>query len=154
MAAPPNKDDLKGPIEIAALGSFPLSAGQARQLDVKISTLEAALPGHSTNQQAWGYRALAHVQLRLGRFDQCLAVLEKAAKHQTNPESYALFIRAAGLHQLGRRDEARAAFDQAEAIMTPLLMGASGQFDAFLHPGQIYQQLLMHRETKTLLGLK
>jgi tetratricopeptide (TPR) repeat protein len=157
LAAAPNlvtTNDQHLPIEIAALGSFPFSEEQVKQLDEMISALAVVLPERSTDLQAYGYRAIGQMQLRLGRLDLCLAALEKSAKQQTSPDSYNLFIRAICLHQLGRRDEARMAFDQGEAIMKPLLTEPFRQSEPFLQIWEIYQQVLMHRETQKLLVVK
>src|SRR6185369_14096642 len=109
------------PIEIAALGSFSFTPEQTKQLDSTMAALETALPGRATNQQVWGYRAIGHLQLQLGRLDKCLEALGKSSLHQTSPDPYNLFIKSICLHRLGRDDEARAVFDQAEAIMKPQL---------------------------------
>jgi tetratricopeptide (TPR) repeat protein len=147
-------NDQHCPIETAALGSFPFSAEHIGQLDAMMNALEVALPGRSTNQQEWGCRAIAHLQLRLGRLEQCLAALEKLAKQQISPASYDLFIKAICLHRLGRTDEARTAFEKAEAGMDSRLLSESfGEIEGFLPAWQIYQQVLMHREAKALLGL-
>src|SRR5262245_39600009 len=104
LAAAPNgvsTNNQHWPIEIAALGSYPFSEEQVKQLDTMIAALEVALPGRSPDQQAAGYRAIGQMQLRLGRLNQCLAASEKFGQH-TSPEPYNLFIRASCLHQLGR----------------------------------------------------
>jgi len=150
-AAMISTNDQHIPIEIAALGSFPFSAEQLEQLDAMINALEVALPGRPTDPQIYGYRAIGLMQFRLGRFDRCLAALDQAASRQTNPEAYPLFIRAMCLRRFGRSQEARTAFDQAEAIMKT---GVLNQPEEFLRTWEIYQQLLLHRETKALLGLK
>jgi tetratricopeptide (TPR) repeat protein len=142
-------------IEIAALGVFPFSPEQVKQLDAMVDALERALPGRPANLKAWGYRAIGQMQLRLGRWDKCLDALEKAAPHQASPDPYALFIKALCLHQLGRPDEARASFHQAETIIKPLLQSAAHEEgDRFLAPAEIYQKLLMHREARALFFQK
>ena len=78
--------------------------------------------------------------------------MEKAAAKQTAPDPYLLLIKANCLHHLKRHDEARAAFEEGEKIMKPLLSEPLSEFEAFLPASQIYQQLLMHREVQALLG--
>ena len=142
------------PIEIAALGPFRLSPEQVSQLDAMMESLEVALPARPANLQTWGYRAVAQMQLQFGRFEKCLAALEKSALHQTAPESYNLFIKATCLHRLGHAAEARVAFDQAECLMTPLLKETFEEPERFLRTWEIYQQVVMCREAKALLGVK
>jgi tetratricopeptide (TPR) repeat protein len=142
-------NDQHVPIEIAALGSFPFSAQQVKQLNSMVDALEVALSGRPADLQTWGYRAIGQLQLRLERFDRSLAALEKSAKQQTSPDPYNLFIKAICLHRLARSDEARAAFDQAETIMKA---GSLNQPEGFLRTWEIYQQLLMRREAQAALA--
>ena len=153
-AAVASTNDQHVPIEIAALGAFPFSPEQTRQLDAMMTTLEAALPGRATNEQVWGYRAIGHRQLQLGRLDKCLAALEKSASRQVTPDPYTLFIKAICLHHLNRAEEARAVFEQAEAIMKPQFDQPLNQVEGFMPAWQIYQQILMRREAQGLFGLQ
>jgi len=146
-------NDQHAPLEIAALGSFSFSPEQTTQLDAMMTALQTALPERGTNQQIYGYRAIGQLQLRLGRLDQCLAALEKSALVQQHPDAYCLFIKAMCLHRLGRAAEACAVFEQAATIMKPQLGEPVSETEGFLPVWQIYQHLLMHRETRALLGL-
>jgi hypothetical protein len=163
---PPAGDDGHGPwgwpspttclpwgCEIAALGSLPFSADRVRQLNAMMQAWASALPGRSTNQMAWGYRAFGHMQLRLERFEQALAALETSASYQAPPDASTRFLQAACLHRLGRAGEARAAFEQAEALLDPDLRKLPPTFEGFRPAWQINQQLLVYRETQTLLGV-
>jgi tetratricopeptide (TPR) repeat protein len=142
------------PIEIAALGEFPLTRPQIERLDAMMAQLDDALRKREVNLQAsWNYRAMAHLQLRLGRLDECLATLKKSADSQPTPVPFNLFIKALCLQRLGRPKEARSAFEEAEGLIRPELEESAGN-DGFLPAWQIYQHLLMHRETRTALGLK
>jgi len=140
------------PIEIAALGSFPFTPDQTERLDTMITNLEAALRSREANSQSsWGYRAIGHLQLRLGRPEQCLDALEEAAAAQTAPDPFYLFIKALCLHRLGRADDARTAFEQAEGMIKSTLDEPPGN-EGFMPAWQIYQHLLTHRETRAALG--
>jgi len=141
------------PIEIAALGPFPFSAEQVKRLDLMIDDLKNALPARRAELQTWGYRAVAQMQLRLGRLDKCLEALEKSALTQTSPDPYNLFIKAICLHRLNRGEDARAALAEAEAILKAQFGESFSEIEGFLPVWQIYQLVLMHRETRALLGI-
>jgi tetratricopeptide (TPR) repeat protein len=154
LALAPNvasTNDQHVPVEIAGLGPFPFSPEQIKQLKGRVESLEVVLPSRATNVQAWGYRAIGQLQLRLGQLQESLAALEKADLKQAAPEPYNLFIKAICLHRLGRAGEARAAFDQAETMMKPLLTESPNPTEPFLPAWQIYQQLFMHREARAEL---
>jgi tetratricopeptide (TPR) repeat protein len=136
------------------LGPFRFSPEQVKDLDSVIGSLEVVLPARAANLQAWGYRAIAQMQLRLGRYEKCLAALEKSASQQTTPEPYNLFIKAICLHRLGQADTARAAFDQAGSLMAPLLKETIEEPERLLRPWDLYQQVVMCRETRALLGVE
>lgn len=145
-------NDQHVPVEIAALGPFEFSAEQVNQLDALMKSLQVALPGRGINQQVWGYRAIGQMQLQLGRFPECLNALEKSAAKQTGLDPYNLFIKAICLHRLNRHAEARAAFEEGEKIMKPLLAEPQSESEGFLSAGQLYQQALMCRETRAALA--
>jgi len=143
------------PVEIAGLGHFQFSDAQLKQVEASIDRLKIDLPGRSQDLQAWGYRAIGQVHLRLGRLNECLDMLEESARHQKGPDSYTLFLRAICLHRLGRRDEAGVAFKHGEDALKTQLPGPldrSDEFQDFLLRAQLYQQVLMHREAATELA--
>ncbi len=146
-------NDQHVPIETVALGTYPFTTEQTRQLDALLTALEAALPGRGTDLQVYGYRAIGHLQLRLGRLPECLAALEKSAAAQPAPDPFNLFIKAICLHRLGRDDDARAAFKQAEGIIKPQRDHPLNPTEEFMPPWQIFQHILMRRETRATLGL-
>jgi serine/threonine protein kinase len=144
-------NDQHVPIEIAALGSSPFSAGQIGHLDAMISELEAALSGRPVDLQSYGNLAIGLMQLRLGRFTKCLEALEKSPD-LAGPNPYKLFIQTICLHRMGRSAEARATLEKAKANMDPRLLSESlGQVEDCLPASQLYQQVLMHREAQALL---
>ena len=138
-------------MEIAALGSFPFTAEQVHELDSMMNALEVALPGRATNLQSYGNLAIGLTQFRLGRFTRCFAALEQSPD-LAGPNPYKLFIQTMCLHRMGRFAEARATFEKAEISMDRRLLSESlGEVEGFLPASQLYQQVLMHRETKALL---
>ena len=154
LALPPSTtttNDQHMPIEIAALGSFPFAVEQVKQLDSMMNALETALPTYPTNQQIWGYRAMAQMQLRLGRFDKCLVELDRSKAKLTDPDPYALFIKAQCLYRFGRVEEARVALEEAETASKAQLPELLGQSENFLTLEQLYQHLVMRRETRALI---
>jgi len=57
------------------------------------------------------------------------------------------------LQNLNRTAEARAAFDEAEQILKPLLFDRPSEFEGFLTDSD-QNDILLHREAQAQLGLK
>ena len=142
------------PIEIAALGEFPFTPEETGLLDAMMAELQRALPGRATDQKIWGYRSIGHLQLQLGRLDQCLASLEKSASHANVADPSQRFIKAICLHRMGRADEARMAFAQAEGMIKEKFDDPVDAMEEFLPAWQVYQCRLMHREAQALLATR
>lgn len=95
------------------------------------------------------------MQLRRGQFPESLTHLEIALESQKPGEGRArlLVLKAMDLHALARPTEARAAFNEAEALMKPRLLDDLPEREDFLnHDERTY--LIFHREAQALLGLK
>jgi len=137
------------PIEIAAMGPCRFSAEQGQQLDSLMRALYIALPSRLTDQQTCGYRALGQMHLRLGQFEESLAALEKSEAKSPGPDPFNFFIRALCEHRLGHDEKARAAFEEGEALIKPLLTESLEQTEPFLPTYQLYQRLLTYREAKS-----
>jgi tetratricopeptide (TPR) repeat protein len=146
-------NDQHVPIEIAAMGPCRFSAEQAQQLDSLMRALYIALPSRLTDQQTCGYRALGQMHLRLGQFEESLAALEKSEAKSPGPDPFNFFIRALCEHRLGHDEKARAAFEEGEALIKPLLTESLEQTEPFLPTYQLYQRLLMYREAKAELDI-
>ena len=139
---------------LVSFSAIAFSAEQAQQCDALVQSLQQALPTVSTNQHLW-HRTIATMQLRRGQFPESLAHLEIALELQKpGPErARLLLLKAMNLYALARPNEARAAFDEAEAFMKPRLLDDLPEREGFLnHNERTY--LIFHREAQALLGLK
>src|SRR6185436_11661945 len=120
------------------------------QLDALLAKLKYA-PPTDPGRQSVQYRATAHLQLRLDRYEDCLAAVEKAECAQNEPDPYILFLKAIALHKLNRHDEASAVFAAAESLSDSKLPQPIEQSLDFLNPDQLYQQIVLRREARALI---
>jgi eukaryotic-like serine/threonine-protein kinase len=149
-----NLDELRRIAELVSFGPITFSPEQAQQCDALVQSLQQALSTVSTNQHLW-HRTIATMQLRRGRFPDSLAHLEIALELQKRgPERARLLVlKAMDLHALACPNEARAAFDEAEALIKPRLFDELPKREGFLTHDE-RTQLIFHREARALLGLK
>jgi len=143
------------PLEIAAMNPGRFSAAQWERIEDSMGLLQARLPKLPADQRIWSQRALGQLYLLRGRLEEGLKALEEASPEGAAPDAFTLFLKAIGLHRLGREAEARSAFDQGEAALRSQWPGPLEQLDSFLGfllPSQIYQQVLMHQEAAAELG--
>jgi tetratricopeptide (TPR) repeat protein len=138
------------PIEVAALGPWPFSPAELEQVSREMTALQDRLPTRDGDLRFWGNRALAHMQFRLQQFSDALDTLA-TIEDRVGKDPYALFIRAACLHSLGKSPEARAVFETAAALSERQLPELRPDTEPFSGIGQIYQHLVMRRETEGLL---
>lgn len=135
------------PIEIAALGSVLFSPAQIAHLDSRIDALRGALPELGENLSESAYRAIALMQLRLGRTPQCLEALSKIPEKAEEPDPFTLFIKAAALHS-AKSPEAASLFHRTAGLIEPPETLAHSL--PFVAPAQLFRRLVMHRETTAL----
>ncbi len=149
-----NLADQRRIAELVSFGPITLSAEQAQLCDALVRSLQYALATVSTNQHLW-HRTIATMQLRRGQFPESLAHLEIALESQKPGRERArlLVLKAMNLHALARPNEARAAFDEAEAFMKPRLLDDLPEREGFLNYNE-RTHLIFHREAEALLGLK
>ena len=145
-------DDQRLIVEIAGLGPFEPAAERVKQLDLLMEALHFASRRGTTNQQVWSSRAIACLQLRLGRLRECLTSLENSAAQETRSErGLSLMTKALCLHRSGNAGAARAAFDESEAIIMPMLPEPLSQNEGFL-PAYQLNYLALRREAQALLA--
>jgi eukaryotic-like serine/threonine-protein kinase len=143
-------DDRRLMIEIASLGAVTFSAEQLKQLDALVHGLQTDLPKGTSDQQAWGYRSIGQLQLRLGHPQAGLDALEKSTPIQAGADPYGLLIKSACLHRLGHREEAQAVLGEANTAIKRLLPEPLSENEPLLQPCQLYQQVLMRKEVGAL----
>ena len=139
------------PLEIAALGHAEFSQPELEQIKATIATLETVLPARAEGLQIRGYRAIAHMHLNQHRSAEALAALEKSLAKQKDPDPYTLFLKAIGLQQLDHPEDARGIYSQA--IVKAQFPNARGEGEAFLSPMQLYQYVVLRRESEAVLAL-
>jgi len=142
-------------LHIAARGPFAFSAEQRNQCEAMIHSVERVSVGVAPPEQARTHRAIGVLQLRLGALTNSLAHLEQALEIAMDPAGRArtLLIKALSFHGLDRDAEARAAFAEADAILKPSLLDQVSEREGFLTDAD-RNDILLHREAQTLLGLK
>ena len=142
-------NDLHIPIEIAALGG---SAPQHRdELEKVAGDLEIRLQSRGTNQPPWGWRALGHFRLRQNQYHSALEALKNAEISQGSPDLYTMFLKAACHFHLGDVGTSTKLFKTAVLTSDRELPQPLSATEQFLAPGQLYQHLVMRRETAALL---
>ena len=151
-----NWQDQLAILHIAARGPFTFSTEQKSQCEKLIQSVERGLSRAPADEKPRAGRAISAMQLRLGDLTNALAHLEKALSMVTEPAGRGLpafFIKALCLHRMGRIEESRATFAEAEAILKPALLDRLSQFEGFLSDADRYD-ILLHREAQAPIGLK
>ncbi len=137
--------------EIVGLAPSSLSAEQLKQCERLVRTLESEAASAPTNQPSV-HCAIASVQLRINRFDDCLAHLEEELESlQSDPARARVHVlKATAFWRLRRFEEARQRFAEAEALMKPRLLDELPTREGFLnHDERTY--LILRREAQALL---
>jgi tetratricopeptide (TPR) repeat protein len=147
----PRSGDEHIPIEIAALGEFQLSSDERAKFDYQMRDLERHLLTRNGDQLFWGRRALAQMQFRLGRYSEALSSLS-SVEDRVEKDPYALCIKAACLHKIGNANDSRQIFAKASDLSREQLPQPLKESEPFLGIDQLYQHLLMLRETEALFA--
>ena len=142
-------NDLHLPLEIASLGPIDFTPQEIADIDARIKHVELIRPNRGPNEQLWSDRAIAQMQLRLHRPEKALAAIEQALR-QSPSDAYALYLKAASLHHLGRHSDARRALSDAQTRSKEQLSDFVPP-ESFMRPGDLYQHLVMRRETQALI---
>jgi tetratricopeptide (TPR) repeat protein len=148
-------EDQQNLLSIASLGTNALSAGQLTRCEALVRSVEQALATATEGKQGSAHRALGGILLRLGRLRDSLTHLDQAADRFPWGIDHArvLILKTICLYRLSRVGEARAAFDEAEAIMQSRLLNRLSESEGFL--AQDERTYLIHRrEAQSLLSLK
>jgi eukaryotic-like serine/threonine-protein kinase len=139
-------------LNIAVLGTDAFSPEQIRQCEAFIESGKQALASATESQRSSGHRVLGAMLLRLGRLTNSLEHLDQAAQKYPPGINRArvLVLKAMAAHGLGRIEEARNAFDEAEAMMKSALLDRLNESEGFL--AQDERTYLIHRrEAQALL---
>lgn len=139
------------PLEIAAMGPVTFSLSERDTVLRLIAALETSVPLQNANTLFWRRRALAHMHLRLGNAPAALRTLGTVPE-RVESDPYALFIKAACLQRLDELADAREVFERATALSDQQLPQPLSATERFLTPWQLYQHLVMRRETEALLA--
>ena len=142
-------------LNIVSLGATAFLPTQVNHCEALVGTFARGLESATEQQQASGHRALGGILLRLGRLTNSLEHLEIAEKKYPSGTQRArvLFLKSLCLHRLGRAVEARATFDEAEAITRWRLLKQLPESEGFLTVDE--RTCLIHRrEAQALLGMK
>jgi len=142
-------------LNIVLLGATAVSPEQITRCATLIQAFERGFENVTEYKQNTGHRALGSVLLRLGQLTSSLEHLEIAGKKFAagNHRALVLFPKSICLHRLGRADEARATFDEAEAITRWRLLKQLPESEGCLTPDE-RTCLILRREAQTLLGVK
>ena len=148
-------EDQQNLLSIASLGTNALSPEQLTRCEDLVQSVEQALATATESKQGSAHRALGGILLRLGRLDDSLTHLDQAADKYPSGINRArvLILKTICLYRLSRAGEARAAFDEAEAIMQSALLDRLSESEGFLDQGE-HTYLIQRREAQSLLGLK
>ena len=141
--------------EIAGLN--PLDPSPSDQI-TKCAELARSLEKDAANRSATDTRlnrVIAALDLRCGHYSESLARLQNVLTNAPSGLEHAqlLVLKSLNLHQLERRAEARAAFDEAEAFMKPLLLEHLVEREGFLERDE-RNYLIFRREALALPGLQ
>jgi len=139
-------------IEISGLGPFLFDDAQKSRLIAILHEIESELPRLAANQRAVGYRALSHLQLRFAHWEQCLTSLEQADLASASPSPYAELIRAQCLRARQDPAAARRASSKAEALIRNRVPDPVTESEQLLPAWQVYQEILLLRETRALIA--
>ena len=145
-------DDRLAIIEISGLGPFKFDDEQKSRLNAIMQELESALPGLAANLRAVGYRALSNLQLRFGQWEHCLPALDQSDLASASPSPYAELIRAQCLWARQDPAAARRAFSKAEDLIRNQVPDPISESEQLLPAWQVYQEILLLRETRALLA--
>jgi len=107
------------------------------------------------DQTLRAHRAIGAMELRLGELTNALVHLETAVQTSKEPASRArtLLSKALCLQNLNRTEEARAALDEAEKLLKPLLFDRLSELNGFLTDSD-QNDILLHREAQAMLGTR
>ena len=144
-------DDLTQAVQTLALSNGPFSTAEMSQINGLIASFEPALAHCAPKDQAEGRRALAHLQLQLGRLRECRASLEQVELKRTEPDAATLFIKAACLQRLNDIAAAHAAFGAARAILDGQLPRPLSENEDLFGANQLHRLLVLRCEAEKAL---
>jgi serine/threonine protein kinase len=138
-------------LNIVSLGATAFLPEQVNHCEALVGTFARGLESATEQQQASGHRALGGILFRLGRLTNSLEHLEIAEKKYSGSQrARVLFVKSLCLHRLGRPQEARTTFDEAEALSKRRLLKQLDDFEGFLTADE-RTCLILRREAQALL---
>jgi hypothetical protein len=127
ISTPSNR--VRAAVQALALSSCHFSVDDQAKVNALIDSFESAIAHHSDQEQAGDYRALAHLELKLGRLHESLRDLDQSEARQLIPQSGTMFLRAMCLQRLNELTAARAARQAADALLEGETARSSGNQD-------------------------
>jgi eukaryotic-like serine/threonine-protein kinase len=142
-------------LNVALLGTTEFSPEHVRQFEALVESLEHNSDTTMEQGKNAALRAIGGILFRLGRLTNSLEHLDQAAQKYPADLNRArvLIFKTLCLHRLGRSDEARVAFDEAESIVQSNLLKRLNESEGFLSLDE-RTCLILRREALALLGPK